>query len=286
MQLTIFETLQDSWNYSDKKVMIGLSGGINSAAVLAYLAKNVIDKPKELFLFYAHFEEHSSDTVDFVNDCVKYAKRNFETVHYTREDKSINEHFQKKNFIPHPKISECTKTLKILPIVEFMAVNKIDVDLVGYVRSESSRIKRQIKTGAKNKEYLISHLSNDDCFSLVKQQIGWYPKIYDIKWTDERIIPFLKCHKKFIPEKDYLTALKYAVRGFGYFGSSSVFAHNNCLPCKNMSTWELYLVKLFYPLKFDKAMETAKKTGTYWGRNADGLNESGRNASCSFCAFD
>ena len=67
MQLTIFEILQDSWNYSDKKVMIGLSGGINSAAVLAYLAKNVIDKPKELFLFYAHFDEHSSDTIDFAH---------------------------------------------------------------------------------------------------------------------------------------------------------------------------------------------------------------------------
>jgi hypothetical protein len=286
MQLTIFETLQDTWNYSDKRVMIGLSGGINSAAVLAYLAKNVIDKPKELFLFYAHFEEHSDDTFSFVNACIDYAKNNFKTVHFTKQDNSINQLFRDKNFIPHPKISECTKTLKILPIIEYMAINKIDVDLVGYVRSERNRINRQIRTGAKNKEYLISHLTDDDCFSLVKQEIGWFPAIYNIKWNDERIIPFLKCHKQYIPEKDYLTALKYAVRGYGYFGSSRVFAHNNCLPCKNMATWEIYLVKLFYPEKFEKAMETANITESYWGRDADGLNESGQNASCAFCAFD
>lgn len=284
MQLSIFETLQDTWNYSDKKVMIGLSGGINSAAVLCYLATKVIDKPKQLYLFYAHFDEHSDDTQKFVNDCVSYAEKHFDVI-FVQTNNSINTEFREKNFIPHPKIASCTKTLKILPIIDFMAENKIDVDLVGYVRSERSRIKRQIKTGAKNKEYLISHLTNDDCFSLVEKEIGWYPSIYKIKWSDKRIIPFFNCHKDFMTQKDYETVLKYANRGYNYHLNSSVFAHNNCLPCKNMATWELYLVKLFFPEKFEEAMVTADLTNSHWGRDADALTD-GQSASCTFCEFD
>ncbi|MGB0861419.1 MAG: phosphoadenosine phosphosulfate reductase family protein [Saprospiraceae bacterium] len=286
MQLSIYETLQDTWNYSDKRVMIGLSGGINSMAVLVYLAKMVKEKPKKLFLFYAHFSEHSTETQKFVLSGYNYAKKHFEEVVFEQTNNSVNDFFISQKMIPHPSVAPCTRILKIEPIVRFMKKNQIDVDLVGYVRSENRRIKNQLKRGVTNKEYLISHLDDNDCFSLVKKEIGWYPSIYDIKWNDKQIINFLKCHKDFIPTKQYIIALKYAVRGYGYNGSSRVFSHNNCLPCKNMQTWEYYLVKLYYPEHFNKAMETAEKLNAHWGRKADDLNEAGQTASCSYCAFD
>lgn len=172
MQLSIYETLQDTWNYSEKRVMIGLSGGINSMAVLCYLAKMVEDKPKELFLFYAHFNEHSSDTEKFVQSGYNYAKKHFETVHFEQTNNSVNDFFLKQKIIPHPSVAPCTRLLKIVPIVNFMEKNKIDVDLVGYVRTENRRIKNQLKRNVSNKEYPISHLSDADCFSLVKKEIG------------------------------------------------------------------------------------------------------------------
>ena len=52
-------------DYRSVKVMIGLSGGINSMAVLVWLAQYEL-RPKELHLFYAHFEEHSPGTLEFV----------------------------------------------------------------------------------------------------------------------------------------------------------------------------------------------------------------------------
>ena len=45
---------------SNEKVLIGLSGGINSMAVLCQLVESGV-KPKELHLFYCHFEEHSPE---------------------------------------------------------------------------------------------------------------------------------------------------------------------------------------------------------------------------------
>lgn len=285
MQLSIYETLSDV-NYKGKRVMIGLSGGINSAAVAAYLNTMVEDKPDELFLFYADFEEHSDETEKFVHEIVRYCEKNFKKVSFTQSKNSVNDFFIKSKMIPHPSVAPCTRMLKIEPIVKYMSENKIDVDLVGYVRAENRRIKNQLKRGVVNKSYPISHLTDEDCFSLVEKEIGWYPSIYDIKWTDQRIIPFFKCHKPHIPENQYKIVLKYAVRGFGYNKSSRVFAHNNCLPCKNMQTWELYMVKLFFPVKFKKAMETASIINSHWGRNADDLNKSGQAAACSFCSFD
>lgn len=47
--------------FEDKNILIGLSGGINSAAVLLWLYESGV-KPKSLHLFYAHFTEHSPDT--------------------------------------------------------------------------------------------------------------------------------------------------------------------------------------------------------------------------------
>ena len=181
MQLSLYDTLQDTWNYIDKNVMIGLSGGINSAAVLAYLATRVEEKPIDLYLFYAHFKEHSPETEPFVLDCVKYAKKHFKNVHFTQTNNSVNNFFIKQKMIPHPSVAPCTRLLKIIPIAEYMKSHSIDVDLVGYVRHEKRRIKNQIKKGVTNKEYLISHLSDDDCFSIVKSEIGWYPSIYEKK---------------------------------------------------------------------------------------------------------
>lgn len=65
--------------YCGEKVLIGLSGGINSMAVLCDLAKSGV-QPGELHLFYAHFEEHSPDTLDFVKAGFQFAKKHFNNV--------------------------------------------------------------------------------------------------------------------------------------------------------------------------------------------------------------
>ncbi len=49
----MFHILEDFDDFSDKNVLVGLSGGINSAAVLCWLAAMPEEaKPKELHLFY------------------------------------------------------------------------------------------------------------------------------------------------------------------------------------------------------------------------------------------
>lgn len=132
MQLSFLDILDDqSPNYEGKQVMIGLSGGINSAAVLCYLNKFVEYKPKTLYLFHANFLEHSPDTLRFVQDQLKYARANFAQVVYEQSDNSILNHFEQQNIIYAPKFSGCTRMLKIEPMIEFMARHKIDIDLVG-----------------------------------------------------------------------------------------------------------------------------------------------------------
>ena len=107
-------------DYSQQKVLVGLSGGINSMAVLCWLANYPSEyKPKQLHLFYAHFEEHSPDTLDFVLAGVEYAKRNFESVIYVQTNNSVLEFFRKQNFIPHPMIASCTRELKIKPMLKY-----------------------------------------------------------------------------------------------------------------------------------------------------------------------
>ena len=285
MQISILEDLDDL-DFSEKRILISLSGGINSAAVLAYVAKYVEQKPKMLFLYYSHLAEHSDDTFQFVMDCVKYANKHFDGVFFEYSMNSVNDLFTSMNFIPHPRVPACTKVLKIVKILDFQRKHNIDLDLIGYVKGENRRIKRQIKNKALNKAYPISHLTDADCFSLVEKEIGWYPAIYKIKWNDKRITPFLKCHKDTMPPEQYRIAMKYASRGYGYGGSTAVFSHNNCLPCKNMQTYEYYLVKLFFPDKFEKAMKVANITGSHWGRSADSIAKAGQSASCSFCEFD
>ncbi len=96
-------------NFSGQKIMIGLSGGINSMAVLCWL--NTYPKefrPAELHLFYAHFKEHSPDTMDFVLAGIEYAKNNFENVYYKITDNSIIEFFEDQKMIPHPMAASCT----------------------------------------------------------------------------------------------------------------------------------------------------------------------------------
>ena len=90
-------------NLSGKKVMIGLSGGINSMAVLCWLGELPSEQhPDELHLFYADFKEHSDDTIQFVLDGVFWAKGRFKNVVYVQTDNSVLDYFEESNFLPHP----------------------------------------------------------------------------------------------------------------------------------------------------------------------------------------
>lgn len=261
MQTSFFE---DYIDLSQKKVLIGLSGGINSMALLCHIANYPEEyKPKELHLFYAHFIEHSPDTEQFVLDGVKYAKTKFNTVFYTQTHNSILKFFEENKMIPHPMVSPCTRVLKIEPIMTYMALNKIDIDLVGYVRGEVRRMKNM---HAKNEKTVLTKgfpiISKDDqwCFDIVKAEIGWYPKIYTIKRRGKR-----------------------------------VFHHNNCLPCKNMNIKDFNLVKKHYPTYWEEAMNVANNLQAYWGRSESDYKQLeqvsfGRKESltkdCHICTFD
>lgn len=238
-------------DFSGKRVMIGLSGGINSMAVLCELGNAPIEKrPKSLFLFYAHFKEHSPDTLQFVLDGWTWAKSRFEEVVYKQTDNSVMDFFEDNNFIPHPMHSPCSKELKIIPMMKFAYQNDVQIDLIGYVAEEQKRYKRAQAAGAKTndlffrKEYPILNIPNEACFSIVKQNIGWYPAIYDIR--DEK--------------------------------GKRVFTHNNCLPCKNMTTKQMQQTKLHYPDYYDRAMEVEQNTGSYFGRSK-------KPADCRACSF-
>ncbi len=47
--------------------------------------------------------------------------------------------------IPHPTISPCSVKLKIKPREKYVAENDIDFTMVGFVRGETKRMKRQKK---------------------------------------------------------------------------------------------------------------------------------------------
>lgn len=282
MQLSIFEILQDV-SYSDKRVMIGLSGGINSMAALSYLATCVDEKPDELFLYYAHFEEHSPDTQNFVLAGVEYAEKHFQKVTFEQSQNSVIQFFREQKMIPQPAVTPCTRLLKILPMVEFMKRHSIDVDIVGYVRHEWSRINRQIAKGVENKEYLIRHLSDEDCFSLVEKEIGWYPEIYRLRWDDVRIKQALKKYGHELHPSQLRIISDYSESGYNHRRQSyRVFKHNNCLPCKNMHQWEIFLLRIFYPDYLKNAMDLADELGAYWGRSNEVVNE---NSDCAVCSI-
>lgn len=242
MQLGLFLEQED---YSGQKLMLGLSGGINSAAVLCWLAEYPeAYKPDEIHLFYAHFEEHSPDTFKFVKDLIKFARNNFKKVFVKITRNSVIRFFEEQKMIPHPMVAPCTRLLKIIPMHEYMALNGIKIDLVGYVREESRRVFRMAKKNGKQvknnsvqmddvlKAFPISGKTNEWCFQIVKLMIGWYPAIYNIK--DRK--------------------------------GNRVFTHNNCLPCKNMQIKDINKVKKHFPSYFLPAIRLSERLKAFWGR--------------------
>ncbi len=97
--------------------------------------------------------------------------------------------------------------------------------MVGFVRGETRRYNKQQKRNTDGKTLfpIYKQMDDEDCFELVKQGIGWYPAIYDIK--DE--------------------------------AGNRVFKHNNCLPCKNMSAKEFADVGKYFPEYAQRAMDVA-----------------------------
>lgn len=234
---------------SNNKVLIGLSGGINSMAVLCWVGElPEAQRPKELHLFYADFKEHSPGTVQFVLDGLFWARTRFENVLYTQTDNSVMDFFEDNDFIPHPTNSKCSTTLKIEPMQRYAYVNDIQIDLVGYVAKEVKRVKRAMKAGKNDlffrKEFPILGHDDDWCFEIVKRNIGWWPEIYDIVENGKR-----------------------------------VFTHNNCLPCKNMTPKQLQSVAKYYPAYYQRALEVEQSTGSYFGRSKC-------DTGCAVCEFD
>ena len=248
-------------SYTDEKIMIGLSGGINSMAVLCHLVESG-QQPKELHLFYAHFDEHSPDTMKFVLAGMDYAKTKFKNVITKITDNSILKYFKEQKIIPHPMVSPCTRALKIEPIITYAFENQIKYDLVGYVKEELKRRGgKQQKTAQQDmfslrKDYPIGDFSDEWCFEIVDRHIGWHPKIYDI--LDKN--------------------------------GKRVFKHNNCLPCKNMNIKDMEAVRQHYPEMHAKAMQLSEDLEAYWGRDSDTFystfgRELGQDSTCNTCKW-
>lgn len=247
--------------YDGKKILVGLSGGINSMAVLCWL-KEIGATPAELHLFYAHFEEHSPDTFQFVADGIRFARKHFPCVKVKITKNSVLAYFERENIIPHPANSPCSKVLKIFQINSYAFDNDIKIDLVGYVKHEiKRRAGRQQKQIEKDlfsleKEYPIGEFTDEWCFDIVDRNIGWHPAIYDIR--DD--------------------------------AGNRIFKHNNCLPCKNMYPEEIQAVKIYYPRYYTKAMRTSAKIKRYWGRDEAEFystfgRDVGQESTCGSCAW-
>ena len=237
-------------DFSGKKIMIGLSGGINSMAVLCWLGElPEAQRPDELHLFYADFKEHSPDTLQFVLDGWTWAKCRFNSVRYTQTDNSVMDYFEQEGIIPHPTVSPCSQNLKILPMLKYAYSEAIQIDLIGYVSKEVRRANRAKKNGKVDmffqKDFPILGKDDNWCFEIVDKNIGWHPAIYDIR--DKR--------------------------------GKRVFTHNNCLPCKNMTPKQLKSTAEHYPEKFARALSVEKSTGSYFGRSKC-------DTWCAVCNFD
>ena len=251
----------DWQSLSGEKILIGLSGGINSMAVLCQLVESNV-KPKELHLFYAHFKEHSPDTFKFVRAGIEFAKANFDNVKVKITRNSILQYFEKSNMIPHPTNSACSRVLKIEPINRYAFENQIKIDLVGYVKKEmKTRAEKQQKNMERtlfslDKLYPIGEFSDEWCFEIVDRLIGWHPAIYDI-----------------VNEKN-----------------KRIFNHNNCLPCKNGYVEDLSNIQKHFPTEFSNAMITSQKLSKYWGRSEADFyttfgRELGQESTCKSCAW-
>lgn len=272
MQQEMFIQYED---FSDEKICLGLSGGINSAAVACWLATWPEHlKPKELHLFYCHFEEHSPDTYAFVKDLVRFCKGNFQNVHVKITRNSVMRFFEEQKMIPHPMISPCTRLLKIIPMHEYMVANGITIDLVGYVRDEIRRVKNMAKKSNNNvdgrsiqmddvkKLFPISDKTNEWCFSIVKRMIGWFPKIYTLRWNDKKFIAFMVANLHRVSKEAQLTIKNKLGK------RERVFGHNNCLPCKNMQEDDYLAVEYFYKWYYLKSTLLSSKLKAHWGRIA------------------
>lgn len=265
--------MEESKKYEGKKIMIGLSGGINSMAVLCWLIESG-EQPEELHLFYAHFDEHSPDTFQFVADGIRYARKHFNKVVVKITHNSVLKFFEKEKMIPHPTISPCSERLKIVPMSNYCYENGITIDLVGYVRKEKKRIKRMMLAGATNlfleKDFPIDIFDDEWCFEIVNKHIGWHPAIYDIRWTEEDYKEGL-CSKNDIGKR--------------------VFNHNNCLPCKNMYVKNMKRVERHYPKYMKSANDLSKRLKAYWGRDSQDYytqfgKEDYEQQQCEVCQFD
>jgi hypothetical protein len=221
-----------------EKVLIGLSGGINSMAVLCWLVEQE-QKPEEVHLYYAHFKEHSPDTFQFVADGIRYARKHFKKVCVKITNNSVLEYFEKIKMIPHPRYSPCSRELKIEPMAIYASKEAILIDLVGYVKHELKRRAGaqqenvQVDLFALEKRYPIGAFTDEWCFEIVDKHIGWHPAIYDIKDASGK----------------------------------RVFSHNNCLPCKSMDVENVENVKTYYPAHHMAAMRLSAKLGSYFGRD-------------------
>lgn len=244
-----------------KKVLIGLSGGINSMAVLCWLKESGM-VPSELHLFYAHFKEHSPGTFDFVAAGVEFARQHFPAVTAVVTDNSILQYFESIKMILHPARGLCSWQLKIEPINKYAFDNDIKIDLVGYVQHELKKRAGKQQAGLQRdlfsleKFYPIGRFTDEWCFEIVDRCIGWHPAIYDIKDSEGK----------------------------------RVFKHNNCLPCKNMYPEDLQAIREHYPGYFAAAMQTSEKLKAYWGRDADAFysefgRELGQDSTCSHCKW-
>ena len=270
MQQEMFIQYED---FSDEDICMGLSGGINSAAVACWLATWPEElKPRSLHLFYAHFEEHSPDTYAFVKDLIRFCKGNFKNVHVKITRNSIIRFFEEQKMIPHPMVAPCTRILKVIPMHEYMKANNITIDLVGYVREEIRRVKnmakktsndidgRSIQMDDVKKLFPISDKTNEWCFGIVKKSIGWYPKIYTLRWNDKDFMAFMVANLHRLSKGSQLTVKKK-------LGTRErVFGHNNCLPCKNMQEDDYLAVEYFYNWYFKNSVALSERLKAHWGR--------------------
>ncbi len=241
--------------------LIGLSGGINSMAVLCWLSE-LEEKPDTIHLFYAHFKEHSPDTFQFVADGIRFARKNFKNVKVKITRNSILEFFKEIKAILHPARGLCSYRLKIEPAAKYAFDNDIKIDLVGYVKHELKRRggkqqeNLQVDLFSLEKHYPIGEFTDEWCFDMVKKHIGWWPAIYDIVDANGK----------------------------------RVFSHNNCLPCKNMYPKDIDAVKQHYPSYYADAIKLSADLGKFWGRNEAEFytkfgRDLGQDSSCEVCKF-
>lgn len=273
---------------NDKTIAVPQSAGINSAAVLCRLIESGI-MPKEVHIFYAHFTEHSPGSLEFVQALIELAKNTFPVVKTEISYNSVIDFFEKEKMIPHPTSSICSRKLKIEPMIEYNFRNRVEFDLIGYIKTEKKRIEKQQLVGGNDlfisKIYPVRDFSEDECFEIVNRNLGWYPAIYDLRWNNVGFVEYV--HKnlaRFNTETQAKLLKKIGT-------DARVFKHNNCLPCKNMYVDDMLAVEYFYPEYMKSANEISKRLNAYWGRNADEYyttfgKEDYEVEQCGVCQFD